>query len=281
MIIFFEKSGEPFVGGADKGANQRGSLTKKKEATMTAPRELYGTEAPQTHWETAAYSCAALSANVVTAHLAHPWGLLIEELENCMRGQRLCWLEELRTQAKCDQINHRLDALTSEFATTKLLSLRVKNKRWREKEARASGEFTLYFGAMRPFELIRLALESQIPLMESWPQKLLQENSPELQRYSIKFSEILEEGRAALKERDDARARTALHRVREIYSLVERLNKQRLSTYTELLQIAQKEGEAKTWPDSFFARQSQAPSNAVRERRNTQSQEERPATLHS
>lgn len=236
---------------------------------MNAPRELQKNESLQAHWEEAAYTHAALLSHPATKEQAKPWALLIDALDECSKGQRACWLGELGAQASCNQVNYRLDALTEEFHSSKVSELRAKNKGWKDKEARASAEFTLYFGSLRPFELIRLALEAQLPLMESWPQKLLQETSAELQGYGARLQGLLDEGKQTVKARDDARAKTALHRVKEINGLVDRLNKQRLATYTELLQIAQQESEVKGWPDTFFARAAQ-PSSLRRDPTPTQ-----------
>jgi hypothetical protein len=221
---------------------------------MPVPRELHESEALQNHWDETATTHAALLAHPETKEQAKPWRLFIDSIEECSKGQRACWLEELGAQAICNRVNYTLDLLTEEFHSAKVGELRAKNKTWKDKEARASAEFALYFGNLRPFELIRLALENQIPSMESWPQKLSQEVSPELQAYGVKLQALLEEGRQALKAREEARTKTALHRVKEIHALVGRLNKQRLATYTELLQLAQQNGETKTWPDAFFAR---------------------------
>jgi hypothetical protein len=223
---------------------------------MPAPRELQENDSMHKQWEGSAYTYAALVAHPLTRLKAEPWRLLLDEIDERSKQQRVCWLEEMSAQATCDQVNYRLDLLTEEFQSAKVGELRAKNKHWKEKEARASAEFTLYFGSLRPFEFIRLALESQLPLMESWPQKLSQEASPELQGYASKMKEILDEGKQALKAREEARAKTALHRVRDIHGLIGRLNQQRLATYTELLQLAQQLGEAKSWPEAFFAKAS-------------------------
>jgi hypothetical protein len=221
---------------------------------MSSPKELYETEALQSHWEESATTHSALLAHPHTKDQAKPWKILIDALDDCAKAQRACWLEELSTQAACNQVNYRLDLVTEEFHSAKVNELRAKNKNWKDKEARASAEFTLYFGSLRPFELIRLAIENQIPLMESWPQKLSQEASVELQEYEARFQALLDEGKQSLKARDDARTKTALHRVKEIRGLVDKLNKQRLATYTELLQLAQQNEEAKTWPETFFSK---------------------------
>jgi hypothetical protein len=238
---------------------------------MNTPRALTNNDAMQSYWEETATTHAILLVHPLTKVLAQPWTLLLEEINECSQNQRTCWLQELTARASCSQTNYRLGLLVEEFQNAKVNELRAKNKGWKDKEAHSSPEFVLYFGTLRPFELIRLGLESQLSIIESWPHKISLETSAELQSYGAKFQWLLEEGKQAAKTRSEARAKTALHRLKEIHSLVGKLNKQRLATYTELLQLAQQQGEVKSWPGTFFIKTAR-PSTPRRIETTTQPQ---------
>lgn len=221
---------------------------------MSAPKTLSYSASLQSHREEATYTFALLAADPRTEGIAARWRQHLDELGDCEKSQREYWLKERLCQYRCVRLNEQLDALTEEFRLAKAAEMSARYKKRKDAEQKLSSEMALYFGTLKPFALIRMALESQAPLMELWPQKLVAEASPVLRAFAPRFQTLLEESKAALRAREEARDQIATQRVKEIQPLVDRLNQSRRTTYAELIQIGEQHEESKTWPEGFFLR---------------------------
>jgi hypothetical protein len=216
------------------------------------PRELQPADSLDQHWEDSTYIYVALLANSLTEKLAADWLALIVEVEDCWKGQRACWREEMAAQARVVIANYLLDNLAEEISADKINDLRKKNKGWKDKAARESAEYKLYLRKLKLFELVKMGLENQLHEMQHWPELLTLEPEEDLKARAEPLRALLVQGRAAVESRRKAQAATALHRVGSINALVKRLNHERGALYAALLTIAQQNGESAGWADTFY-----------------------------
>lgn len=125
------------------------------------------------------------------------------------------------------------------------------NPGWRDREARESNEYRLYFS--QPLSsLIRLAAESQAKEMEPWISLLEKETSAEMQELLPRIKKAIDDTDSAVKTRNEAASTTAVHRVRTIEPFITEVNAFRTRHYANLLTVTQDNRLPKSWADIFF-----------------------------
>jgi hypothetical protein len=197
------------------------------------------------------YTRAALLAKQLTRSLADSVKSLITKNDEIKVEQVQLWDKETEAQAYVDSYNYVLDELAQDLSEAKVKELRQKNSSWRDREARESKEYQLYFS--QPLSsLIRMAPESQAKEMKSWIILLEKEASPELQELLPRLKTAIAETEVAVKNRDDAAKETAIHRVRVIEQFINDVNTFRTKLYATLLILTQDNHLNKSWTDIFF-----------------------------
>lgn len=192
-------------------------------------------------WEDLVYTHARLEKNEHARDLAKGVGALVSRTEKLMLGQLAVWRDEVVAQAAVDDGNDRLDETVDEIDRELLHADKG------ERTARHARYFT-----HAPNEVIRLGLESELPVVREWPASLASEPEKEIKALAKTLKEDIAYGEAAVAARRKAIAATADHRAREIVSLIDDANAARLSLYGALAQRAVKAKLAKSWPDRFF-----------------------------
>ncbi|HEX2957311.1 MAG TPA: hypothetical protein VHO70_10795, partial [Chitinispirillaceae bacterium] len=113
------------------------------------------------------YSLAALLAQKTTRTLADSIKSVITNHDSIKATQVQLWDKETVAQAEVDLNNFILDELTMDLSEAVVKEIRQKHSGWRERDARESKEYQLYF--RQPLSsLIRMAPESQVKEMKSW-----------------------------------------------------------------------------------------------------------------
>jgi hypothetical protein len=141
--------------------------------------------------------------------------------------------------------------LAQDISEAKVRALREVNPGWRDREARDSNEYRLYFS--QPLSsLIRMAAESQAKEMEPWITLLEKETSPELLELLPRLRKAIDDTDSAVKARNEAASATAVHRVRTIELFITEVNAFRTRLYANLLTITQGNRLPKSWADIFF-----------------------------
>ncbi len=221
-------------------------------------RELQQDQAMERYWTEVVFTYVALSAHPLTRHLADPYAALIDRVERVSAAQREQWKAEFLVDARIAFASDAIDTLTDGLLTDKLYQLRKHNPALSDRALRSHSELKLYVGSMRPSDIVKLALGAQLDVVDDGPQKLNAETAPEIQAFAERFTTAALEGRALLDARSQAAAATALHRVKDIESLVVDINRQRRTTAATLEMLALEHGQSKAWQNVFF-RQPPAP----------------------
>jgi hypothetical protein len=165
--------------------------------------------------------------------------------------QTAFWEKETETQAGVAACNFVLDELAQDVSEAKVRSLREVNSGWRDREARESSEYRLYFS--QPLSaLVRMAAESQAMEMEPWISLLEKETSAEMQELVPRIKKAIDDTHAAVKARNEAASATAVHRVRTIEPFIMEVNAFRTRHYANLLTVTQDNRLPKSWADIFF-----------------------------
>jgi hypothetical protein len=176
---------------------------------------------------------------------------IVSKLYGVRNDQDLLWDKEIEAQAGLDACNFILDEIAMDLSEAKLRSIRETNPGWRDREARESKEYSLYFP--KPLSsLVRLAAESQAQQMKPWITLLEKETSPELQELLSRLKQAIDATDAAVKARNDASSETAVHRVRSIEPFINEVNESRTRLYANLLTVSQDNRLSKSWADIFF-----------------------------
>ena len=165
--------------------------------------------------------------------------------------QTAFWEKETETQAGVAACNFVLDELVQDVSEAKVRSLREVNSGWRDREARESSEYRLYFS--QPLSaLVRMAAESQAAEIEPWISLLEKETSAEMQELVPRIKKAIDDTHAAVKARNEATSATAVHRVRTIEPFITEVNAFRTRHYANLLTVTQDNRLPKSWADIFF-----------------------------
>jgi hypothetical protein len=189
--------------------------------------------------------------------------LIIKNDETKVQQVQL-WDKEIIAQAYVDSYNFVLDELALDISEAKVSEIRQKNPGWREREARESKEYQLYF-PLPLSSVVKMAPESQAKEMKSWITLLEKETSAELQEFLPRLNAAITDTEAAVKKREDAAKETAIHRVRVIEPFINEVNTFRTKLYATLLTLSQENRLNKSWADIFFrpAPQSQATDDNI------------------
>jgi hypothetical protein len=215
----------------------------------------------ETLWWELCHTTSTLSGDVLTQHLAPPWNQRLADVESAWQTQRSYWREENSATARIFFLDFALDEAVETIASLKLRDVRMKNRGYKERDARESPEFTLYF-QKRPFEIVRMGLESELVEVEGWPAKLAGESDSSLAAMSITLGQLISQGKAAITAREKASSDTALFRVRTLNPMIDALNTARCDLYAELIKIANANRLPRNWPEGFFL--SAAPAAPAR-----------------
>jgi len=163
-------------------------------------------------------------------------------------AQQEAWDRETEADAMVDARDDDLDDVVRDFADQLLFT--VKD--------RTSPRFTLYFD-QRPANVIKLGLESELAKVKPWLAQLEGEPEKQLKAFGPRLQAAVTDGAAALAQRVTAHTERALHRARELSSLVDDLNAARRSLYGVLLQRGEEHKLASDWPERFFMHASKSP----------------------
>lgn len=188
------------------------------------------------------YTEARLLKDKNAADLAPAFKALQERQAKVAEGQRAAWREETIAEAGVDYADDTLDDRTIEVSEALLTAL---------KRDRTSPRYTRYFKTP-PNAVVRLGLESQLEAVAVWPESLKGEAEDPVKEQGTLLEKDITDGRAAIAERNNAMAKRADHRVREIVRLVDDVNAARLSVYGQLVTRVEERKLPRTWPDRFF-----------------------------
>lgn len=207
------------------------------------PPLLRTTDSLESHWEELVYTEARLLAGD-HKNLAAQTSKSIKRLEEIQRGQLLGWRREIIAQAHVDAVDDSLDDSVIDFGRD-LLHLEGGNRK--------SARFKMYFKSAVS-SIVRLGLESQIPVVRTMTTSLQSEPEKVLKDYAKKLIGILKKGDAVIEERREAAGARAAHRAREILSFVDDINAERTAQAAELSLYATKNALPRDYPERFFRR---------------------------
>jgi len=211
------------------------------------PVLLRHSDSLDSHWEDAVYSYARFVASEHKAQ-ATATAKMIKQIEAVQAGQRAAWRREIVAQATVDTVDDALDDQV-EGLSRELLHLEAGNRK--------AARYKQYFKNAVSL-IVRLGLESQIPVVRTMTAMLAQEPEKGLKDRARSLGGILKKGDEAVNERRDAAAARAAHRAREILSLVDDFNALRTSQHAELTIEATKAKLPRDYADRFFRRSSKA-----------------------
>ena len=217
------------------------------------PKDILTSDSLDTIWEEVIYSKASVKSNKSTEALLAKIEPFLLRLASLREGQLKCWEDEQVTQALVDYYNFLLDRLVEEFGIAKLSSIRRENPHWKEKEARESGEYTLYVKKGSTLsDIVRLGLASELPVVEPWADLIRRETDALLLPFAERFADLVSKGREAVAVRAKALVATSEHRTRQINPFIKELNDARTSMHGQLLDLSTTLKVQKSWADTFF-----------------------------
>lgn len=193
-------------------------------------------------WMESAYTRACTKVEPLAADLEPIFVGFVKRALEVATEQRNHWEDELILQASVHFLNINLDTHTSRIDKNLLSHVDMDRK---------SSEYQQIF-SQAPSAIIKLGLASQLDVVRNWPTKLAAIEDSKLQENGKTLNSLVTEGDAAIQARADARARTAVHRVRRIEALINDLNAARQSAYGELLKRAAAHDKPKAWARAFF-----------------------------
>jgi hypothetical protein len=202
-------------------------------------------------WEEQLFTRAALLSQKLATPFADSVKPFLTRSLAIKNEQTSLWGTETETQAKIVACNFELDELAHDVSDAKIRDLRNKNIGWRDREARESNEYRLYFPQTLS-SLVRLAAESQAEEMNRWVILIEKEPSAEMLEILPRLKKAIEDTQAAVKARNEASSGTALHRVRTIEAFIAEVNTFRTRLYASLLTVSQDNRIPKNWADIFF-----------------------------
>ena len=196
-------------------------------------------------WEELIYSEARLLAAGHKPHAAS-MGKSLKALDALQASQRGGWRREIIAQAHVDVADDDLDDDVAKLGLD-LLHLEGGNRK--------STRFKLYFKAGVSV-IVRLGLESQIPVVRAMATQLASEPEKTLKEHAKRLAAVLKRGDVAVEERRTAAAERGAHRAREIIRYIDDLNALRTSVHAELTIHAGKASLPRDYADRFFKRGS-------------------------
>lgn len=193
-------------------------------------------------WMESAYTRACTKAEPLAQDLEPIFIAFVKRTLEVGAEQRNHWEDDLIQQANIRFLNINLDSQTSSVDKHVLLRVDMNRK---------DSEYQQFF-PQAPSAIIKLGLESQLDVVRGWPTKLDAIDDAQIQAHGKSLGQLIVQGDAAIQARADARARTAVHRVRRIEALIHDLNAARQSAYGELLKRAVANDKPKAWARAFF-----------------------------
>jgi hypothetical protein len=200
-------------------------------------------------WEELVYSEARCLKDPNAKGFAKDFGKLIERCEEVRAGQRKAWRAEIVGQAGVDAADDELDDVVDELDAELLHILRGD---------RTSPRYKHYFSKPKN-EIIRLGLESELGKVRTWPPSLKSEPEKPLQKLGGRLESDIAAGDEALTERLTAAQQRAVHRLKEIVTLIDDVNAARRSIYGALLTRGEELKLEPEWANRFFRRTARAP----------------------
>jgi hypothetical protein len=192
-------------------------------------------------WSELVYTEARLTKDKRTVDLADSIAKLVARCEQTQLSQRAVWRAEIVAQAGVDYADELLDETVDEVSHN-LLHI---------ERDRTSPRYRRYFREASS-AIIRLGLEAEVDRVRAWPASLSTEPEKPLQKVGSRLADDIKAGDEALKERRDAVAATADHRVREIVRLIEDCNAARRSLLGELITRGESNKLPAEWATGFF-----------------------------
>jgi hypothetical protein len=221
-------------------------------------RKVYATQSLSDFiWYYLVYSEARLLNDENAKEYAAKITALIKEVEVTWQGQRTAWRAEIAAQAKVDAANYHLDHQTKRFARILLsqedIALNTNHPRYKR-----------YF-SIALSRIVKLALEPQIKITRPWLESIKTEGEAAVRAFFDIFTGIVHSGEEALKNQEKATGARKDHRVRDINSLVKRINDTCQEIYGALKAKAPSLNLPPEWVDGFFysPRNAAAPDAAA------------------
>lgn len=194
-------------------------------------------------WQELVYSEARCLKDVNAKDLAPHFTVLIERCEAVRGGQLKAWRAEIVAQAGVDAADDALDDDVEDLHTDLVhIERNVRTARYKMYFPRPKGE------------IVRLGLESELGKVRTWPAALQAEPEKVLQDHGAKLAIDIEAGDVAIKGRQTSAGERALHRVKEIVTLIDDVNAMRRSVYGTLVTRASELKLGLDWPTRFFRR---------------------------
>lgn len=217
---------------------------------MASPiRMIQHEESLDAVWEELVYSEARCLKDPNAKGFAKDFGNLIERCEEVRAGQRKAWRAEIAAQAGVDAADDELDDIVDELDDELLYILRGD---------RTSPRYRHYFSKPKN-EIVRLGLESELGKVRAWPPSLKAETEKPLQKLGARLEADIAAGDEALSERLTAAQQRAVHRLKQIMTLIDDVNAARRSIYGTLLARGEELKLDADWANRFFRRTARAP----------------------
>lgn len=120
------------------------------------------------------------------------------------------------------------------------------------KEASGAGTnlFSRFFGSRRPSDVIKMALGSQIGVMEPWIESLKADADPELKAQGAELEKLITTGKAAVAAHKAARQAVRDFRAGPRAAAFAQVNSGRLGLFGDLSELPR--GKDPAWTESFF-----------------------------
>jgi len=217
---------------------------------MASPiKTIQYSESLDTVWEELVYSEARCLKDANAKSFAKDFGGLVERCDEVRGGQRSRWRAEIVAQAGVDAADDGLDDTVDDVDVELAHVLRGD---------RASPRYKHYFSKPKN-EIVRLGLESELGKVRAWPVSLKNESEKPLQKLSPRLESDIAAGDAAVAERVAAAQERAVHRLKEITTLIDDVNAARRSIYGTLLTRGEELKLESDWASRFFRRTARAP----------------------
>lgn len=207
-------------------------------------------------WILLVWELARVLKDANAADLAPGAEALLTRWEEVSAGQRAVTRAEVLARAG---VQARDDALDDTIVEVDSELLRITR-------ARTSARYRRYFKKPR-HEVVRLALESELVEVRTWPGSLTTEPEAALQALGARLEADIAGGDQAVLDRQQAEAARNDYRVREVLPFIEEVNAARRTRYGVLIQRAEAEGLPSTWAKRFFMPWSSTQRGASRKKK--------------
>lgn len=207
-------------------------------------------------WILLVWELARVLKDEDAADLAPGAEALLTRWEQVSAGQRAVMRAEVLARAGVQAGDDALDDTVTE----------VDNELLRTTRARSSARYRRYFKKAR-HEIVRMALESELAEVRTWPGSLTTEPEAPLQALGARLEADIAGGEQAVRDREQAEAARNDYRVREVLAFIEEVNAARRTRYGILIQRAETQGLPSTWAKRFFMPWSSTQRGASRKKK--------------